>query len=161
MALRVFVSSTFRDLAAHRERLRLALRKSIFEVSGMEDFPAQDAPPLDVALEALGNCDVYVGIIGTRYGASPPGQDKSYTELEYDRASEQGLYRIILVSEAEPQPGEEDPERMAAQVAFRTRLMETHMVDRFSNPDDLAWRVLAALTLRDAQVREEAQPNNG
>ena len=123
----------------------------------MEDFPAQDAPPLDVALAALDDCDVYVGIIGTRYGSSPPGQATSYTELEYDRASAQGLYRIILISGAEPQPGEEDPTRMAAQIAFRAKLMENHMVDRFNSPDDLAWRVLAALTVRDAQMREQQQ----
>src|SRR5205814_10104791 len=82
----VFVSSTYRDLAEHREIIRIALETSGFQFRGMEQFPAQQEPPLEVALGSLEECDVYVGIVGELYGSSPPGRVLSYTELEYNHA---------------------------------------------------------------------------
>ena len=81
---KVFLSSTWRDLEKYRESVRRALRRSGISFVGMEDFPATDSTPLDYCLKCLRECDIYLGIIGQIYGASPPSHEKSYTELEYD-----------------------------------------------------------------------------
>ena len=91
------MSSTFRDLAEHREVLRLALKSSGHEFRGMEHFAADDRAPLDVALPALTGSDAYVLVIGDLYGSTPPGRVISYTELEYRRAQELGLPTIAMV----------------------------------------------------------------
>jgi hypothetical protein len=80
--MKVFASSTFRDLAEHREVLRLALESSGYEFRGMEHFAADERAPLEVALRAMDGCDVYLLIIGDLYGSTPPGRVISYTELE-------------------------------------------------------------------------------
>jgi hypothetical protein len=145
--MRVFISSTYRDLVPHRERL---------DVRGMEEFAAQDQPPLATCLAALAECDIYIGVVGERYGSSPPDEARSYTELEYESASERAMYRIVLLSETEPEAAHEPPERHARLLEFRQRLRESHTVDTFTSPDDLAWKVLAAVRNYEAGAREAA-----
>jgi hypothetical protein len=121
--MQVFVSSTFRDLAEHREVLRLALESSGYRFHGMEQFTADNRPPLDVALQAMDGCDVYVLIIGDLYGSTPPNRVKSYTELEYRRAREMGLPTIAIVladdAEVNRQHVERDPGKRARLDRFR------------------------------------------
>jgi len=60
----------------------------------MADFAAADQAPARVCAERVRGCDVYVGILGTRYGS--PVRDKpdvSYAELAFDTATAAGLPR--------------------------------------------------------------------
>jgi hypothetical protein len=60
----------------------------------MADFPAAGQAPARVCADRVRGCDVYVGVLGTRYGS--PVRDRhgmSYTELEFDTATEAGLDR--------------------------------------------------------------------
>ena len=60
----------------------------------MADFPAADQPAARLCMDRVRRCQMYVGVLGTRYGS--PVRDKpevSYTELEFDTATEAGLDR--------------------------------------------------------------------
>ena len=62
----------------------------------MADFPAADQLPAELCAERVRGCDVYVGVLGTRYGS--PVRDKpevSYTELEFKAATEAGVDGLI------------------------------------------------------------------
>ena len=64
----------------------------------MADFPAADQPAAQVCAERVRGCEVYVGVLGTRYGS--PVRDKpevSYTELEFDTATAAGLPRLVFL----------------------------------------------------------------
>jgi hypothetical protein len=159
--MRVFVSSTFRDLAEHREVLRLALESSGYQFRGMEHFAADDRAPLDVALPALAECDVYVLIIGDLYGSTPPGRVISYTDLEYRRAQELELPTIVVVLADDAQISRLHMERDAAKRMrldrFRATVMRRHTVQRFQDTNEAAWKVLAALRMHETKLREEAE----
>ena len=65
----------------------------------MADFPAADQVPAELCAERVRSCDVYVGVLGTRYGS--PVRDKpevSYTELEFGAATEAGLRRAGVLA---------------------------------------------------------------
>ena len=56
-------------------------------------------------LEDVGGCDLYVLILGHRYGFQPPGDNPeglSITQLEFRRAGECGIPRIALVRTRPP-----------------------------------------------------------
>lgn len=64
----------------------------------MADFPAADQAPADLCAERVRGCQVYVGLLGTRYGS--PVRDRpevSYPELEFEAATEAGLERLMFV----------------------------------------------------------------
>src|SRR5271154_977197 len=88
---KVFVSSTS-GLHGYREVARDLI--SNFSYAGtrylepvmMEGFGAQDGPAREVCIDKVRECDILVGLIGTRYGDHPPDDQTSYTELEYQAA---------------------------------------------------------------------------
>jgi hypothetical protein len=159
--MRVFVSSTFSDLAEHREVLRLALESSGYQFRGMEHFAADDRVPLEVALNAMDDCDVYVVIIGDLYGSTPPGRKRSYTEMEYRRAQELVLPTIALVLANDAQINrlyvERDPAKLARLDRFRAAVLRQHTVQSFRDTNEAAWKVLAALRMHETRLREEAE----
>ena len=64
----------------------------------MADFPAADQPAAELCAERVRECQVYVGVLGTRYGF--PVRDMpevSYTELEFATATEGTDGRRCLV----------------------------------------------------------------
>ena len=65
----VFISSTAKDLAEHRDAAAKAARQAGFEARMMEDFEAQTLkPPYPACMAEVRSCDVLVAIIAHRYG---------------------------------------------------------------------------------------------
>jgi hypothetical protein len=144
----------------HREVLRLALETSGHDFRGMEHFAAQDIPPLDVCLAEVDDCDVYVGVIGGLYGSCPHGRVIGYTELESVRATQSAKYQIWLVLDADadvkPNHIEQDPNKLARLQRFRARIERDHTVQTFKDPNEVAWKVLAALRVFELKMNEDA-----
>ena len=121
----------------------------------MADFPAADQVPAQLCADRVRGCDVYVGILGTRYGS--PVRDMpevSYTELEFDTAAEAGLPRLVFVLDTEADnPGIPasrliDREFGARQDAFRGRVRDSGLVTgSFASPAGLGQ--LVERSLRD------------
>jgi hypothetical protein len=96
---------------------------------------------------------VYVGVLGTRYGS--PVRDRpevSYTELEFDTATEADLDRLVFVLDTEaadvgiPPSALIDREYGARQDAFRRRVQDSGLVTRsFASPAELGQLVERSL----------------
>ena len=153
---RVFVSSTFSDLADHRQALAIALRKSGHDVIEMETFAAQDERPPAYCFERVAEADYLVGAIAWRYGYVPPDADKSITELEYEQARSLGKpCFMFLLDENHPWlPKNSDPrerDRPRAIDRFRERLSVEKTCGFFSTPADLASEAVAALASHEGR----------
>jgi hypothetical protein len=81
--LQVFVSSTFQDLKEERQAAVEAILKSGHIPAGMELFTAGDKSQLEVIQRWIMDSDVYMLILGGRYGSIESTSGLSYTELEY------------------------------------------------------------------------------
>src|SRR5205807_3174080 len=98
--LRVMISSTAADLPEHRkEILDACMRQSMFPIM-MEHLPASDAEAISASLKLVNEADIYVGVFAHRYGYVPKEnnpQKISITEMEYNRAVERDIARLIFL----------------------------------------------------------------
>jgi hypothetical protein len=144
----------------------------------MTDFPAADRAPADLCAERVRGCDVYIGLLGTRYGS--PVLDKpevSYTELEFDTATDAGLDRLVFLLDTDADDVRIPPSALidrdfgARQDDFRRRVRESKLVTRsFADPGELSQLVERSLReladtrtrlrsgIQREQVPAEAQP---
>lgn len=96
--LQVFVSSTYKDLINERQAAVGAILKSGNIPAGMELFTAGDKSQLHIIKRWIDESDVYMLILGGRYGSLEPESGVSYTEIEYNYALESGkpLFAVVI-----------------------------------------------------------------
>jgi len=98
--LQVFVSSTFTDLREERQAAVEAILSTGNIPAGMELFAAGDQSQMEVIKEWIRDSDVYLLILGGRYGSIESESKKSYTQLEYEYAVKIGKpHFAVVVSE--------------------------------------------------------------
>ncbi|WP_338709103.1 DUF4062 domain-containing protein [Paenibacillus amylolyticus] len=95
--LQVFVSSTFTDLEEERQAAVEAILKASHIPAGMELFRSGDQSQKDTIRKWIEESDVYLLILGGRYGAIEETSGNSYTHWEYDLAGELGKPRFSVV----------------------------------------------------------------
>ena len=98
--LTVFVSSTVRDFGPVRRDLKawLEARAINARLSEHNDFPvARGVHSHDSCLAAIAGCNLYVLLVGERYGGRYKGTPKSITWREYDEAYEHQIPMVALV----------------------------------------------------------------
>jgi HAD superfamily phosphoserine phosphatase-like hydrolase len=149
--MRVFISSTVRDLEAHRAAVIKKVEKMGATVVAMEQFGARDARPKAECLRIIREeTDVFVGIYAHRYGFIPDGDEKSVTQQEYEQAlvAKKPTLAYIVDSKADwPKDQVEDGVGGDKLAVFLQQVKEDRIVERFTTPDDLAGSVVAGLGL--------------
>jgi hypothetical protein len=159
---KAMLSSTSLDLPKYRAAARDAcLAAGTFPLM-MEHLPASDADAVRVSLRMVDEADIYVGILAHRYGYVPEGAKRSITQMEYERAAERGIPRLmflihkdvpVLVEDVETGPGAEKLK------AFKDRVCRDRVVRFFRSEDDLRAGLIQALRdLPAARPAAEAAP---
>lgn len=160
----VIISSTVRDLPAHRDQVMHACL-SIPEIRPhmMEHLPATTADAKRVSVEMVDRADIYLGVFAFRYGYVPPGSDISVTEMEYQRAVERGIPRLIFLMADDhlitPADKETGPGAVKLE-ALKDRLKTEHVVKHFSSPADLRANVLQSLTGLSSTASAQPTPTS-
>lgn len=95
--LQVFVSSTYSDLKDERQAAVEAILVAGHIPAGMELFTAGDESQMEVIRQWIDESDVYLLLLGGRYGSIEPKSGKSYTHLEYDYAMSRNKPSFALV----------------------------------------------------------------
>ncbi len=108
--LQVFVSSTYRDLIKERQAAVEAILSAGHIPAGMELFAAGDQSQWEVIKEWIEESDVYMLILGGRYGSIEQKSGKSYTQLEYEYAIEirKPFFAVVITEEKLAQKAKEE-----------------------------------------------------
>jgi predicted ATPase len=151
--VRVFVSSTLRELAAERQAVRDAIT-GLRLVPVMFELGARPHPPRDVYRAYLAQSQVFVGIYWQSYGWMAPGEKVSGLEDEY-LLSEQ-MPRLIYVKSPAP---ERDPR--LTEMLSRIRDGGDVSYQSFSDPAELRSLVQNDLAVLLSERFEMAQAEHG
>jgi hypothetical protein len=94
----VFVSSTYLDMKEERQAAVMAILGARHIPAGMELFAAGNEEQWETIKRWIDDSDVFMLILGGRYGSIEPKSKLSYIECEYDYAVTQGKFLITLVA---------------------------------------------------------------
>jgi Domain of unknown function (DUF4062) len=134
---KVYVSSTIIDLKPERQAvldwLRLARHQAI------DSYLPDSDTVRDSCLADVAACDLYVLILGHRYGFRPPDDNPeglSITHLEFRRAGECGIPRVVLLRTSSPDLRLTDllnPARAPLVLAFRDEVADQVRLAEFAD----------------------------
>jgi CheY-like chemotaxis protein len=146
--MKVFISSTYQDLIEYRKKAAEVVERLGQQGIRMEIFGARPDGATIVCYEEIGESDVFVGIYAYRYGYIPPNENSSITEMEYDYASKiKKPVFVFIINEDFPWPPkfiESDPAQ-SKLVIFKERIKKDSVIDTFTTPDELAYKVAASI----------------
>lgn len=145
----VMISSTARDLPEHRDQIKEAcLRQGMFPLM-MEHLPASDASAIEESLRMVDEADIYLGVFAFRYGYIPRGHDISITEMEYNRAVERSIPRLLFLMHEKHPLTMADVERGEGATkleALKERVRTERVVNSFTSPVELQAQVINSLS---------------
>jgi tetratricopeptide (TPR) repeat protein len=115
----------------------------------MRHFAARDGSPADYCQQRVRECEIYVAVVGFQYGSLVPGEDVSFTELEFRAASLAGVPRLVfLLDDIACSPDFSDADRGPVD-RFRQRLRDAGLIVRsFTSAASLELEVFHALSER-------------
>lgn len=162
----VFVGSTFEDMKDIRAAVLQQLNSSKeYKAIGMEDFTAADGRQLEYIKDRFKDTDIYVLILGGRYGSlipktRPGEEDKSYTQKEYEMAMEDPDIRVLafLCSNPGDLPEKKrwkDDKEHELLTKFRDKVKDDHTFMPWGiedSPEKIAANVYQSLTQMDKSV---------
>ncbi|MEN6425238.1 MAG: DUF4062 domain-containing protein [Phycisphaerales bacterium] len=146
--MKIFVSSTTKDLGDARKRVCDQLLQLGLQPASMDSYTSGSKPPRDRDDAEVKNCAGFVIIVGHLYGSCPEGEQKSFTELEYEAALGGGMdiYPFLASDRFPLSPSlREDDATHAKLLAFRECLGRDHTRRAFDNTDRLCAEVAAAV----------------
>jgi hypothetical protein len=160
--LQVFVSSTYLDLRSERQAAVTAILENGHIPAGMELFAAGNEEQLQVIHRWIDESDVFMLILGRRYGSLEPKTGLSYTELEYEYARNAGkpFFAIVLnesfISE-KVRKGQSVDELVEKAEPEKLKAFRSAVTSRMSKfvEDEKDIRLAVAQSIRDLEGRHD------
>jgi hypothetical protein len=140
MPLRIFVSSVSAEFDAERKALEREIQQLGELYEGMEYFGSDPRNAISFDNAAIGRADLYVGLLGDRFGSIAGESRKSFTELEYDAARGREIPTLVYFKDAFLTGAEE-----SEQLAFKQRVRAEQLGAVFKSVHELEIQFLIDL----------------
>ena len=151
--IRVFVSSTLRELADERRAVQQAIER-LRLAPVMSNLGAHPHSPAELSRSYLAQSDIFVGIYADSYGDVAADGTTSAIEDEYDRAPPT-MPKLIYIKESD---GRDD---RLERLIDRIQIDNTASYLPFTDTDELVGRVLTDLATLLAERFDETRPEAG
>lgn len=92
----IFISSTYEDMKEERQAAMMAILNKKHIPAGMEYFSARYLDQFDVIREWIEKCDIFLLILGGRYGSICDKTNKSFVHMEFEYAQDLKMPIIVL-----------------------------------------------------------------
>ena len=129
---RAFISSVMADLGDERAAAAAGVRSVGARAVMFEEFGGRDADPLNAYLGEVETSQIYIGILGRRYGKPLPTR-YSATHTEFLHAEQRGLRMAVWALDTQ--------EREGPQQSFLDAVRAFYVVPAFRTPVDLERQV--------------------
>lgn len=149
---KAMISSTARDLPEHRKQVMDACHRQTFFPLMMEHLPANDLEAISASLKMVDEADIYIGVFAFRYGYVPKDGNPdqiSVTEMEYRRAKESGIPRLIFIMDKGHPISFDDVEMGEAAEKlkiFKEKVGTENIANFFKSPEELRSFVINSLS---------------
>ena len=157
--LQVFVSSTYVDLIEERQAAVKAILEANHIPAGMELFTAGDKSQWEVIKYWIDQSDVFLLILGGRYGSIEPETGKSYIHLEYEYAVEKNIpIFACVIKDADQRAKDKDDIKKyierdhTQQYQDFKKLVTSRMVKFWETSSDIEQSII--LTLKEFENRQ-------
>lgn len=160
--LKLFISSTQKDLQDERNSVQAAVEELGHTCLRAETYSAPGSSPKAACVLMARECDVYIGIFGSRYGFVVPELGISATEMEFREARSQNPAKIfVYVKKAEQI--EPEQERFLNDVQdfssgyFRHEVFTdgNHLIQQIRN-DIVTWTTRQVRRLLEKEIEAQA-----
>ena len=129
---RAFISSVMAELGEARAAAAAGVRSVGARAVMFEEFGGRDADPVDAYLGEVETSQIYIGILGRRYGKPLPTR-YSATHAEFQHAEQRGLRMAVWALDTR--------EREGPQQSFLEEVRAFHVVPAVHAPADLERQV--------------------
>ena len=154
---RIFISSVQKEFESERAAIKRMIEsdpilKPHFNVFVFEiDAPASDKSTQQVYLGEIEKSDIYLVLIGNRYGYCREGE-LSPTEREFDKARELGLTKLVMVR------GMDNSKREEREARFLDKVSKERVRVRYQDTEPR--RLHRAITVAELYKKHESFATN-
>jgi hypothetical protein len=162
---KVYVSSTIIDLKRERRAVLEWLLRA--QHQAVNSYLPNSETVRDSCLDDVDASDLYVLILGHRYGFQPPDNNPegvSITQLEFRRAGQAGIPRIALMRTSIPDVSVsdmEDPGRAARVLGFRAEVAREVRPAEFRDKGELIQGLSTGVQAELAKLAHLGQRHDG
>jgi len=140
-----FICSTYIDLKAYREAIIKEIDKYAGVINAQEFFGARDQKPIETCLEEVRKSQIFILILGMRYGSIEKEKNKSFVEIEYEEAKKLDIPIFAYIIDENYQIPIVNVDRNSNAIKldeFKKRIQNDFTVEKFTSPIDLADKVI-------------------
>jgi hypothetical protein len=155
---KVFISSTLFDLELYRKYAIEAVNQLGFEPILFETTqPGLSQTDIsEIIRSELMKADIFILIIGHKYGSIVQKSGKSLIEIEYEKSKELGKPTLVFLARDDvPWPPESIDIDRSQVMDFRDRIIRNFRYQKFSSPDELSSKIIESLIhLKERTIEE-------
>lgn len=143
-AVKIFVSSSYKDMIPYRQKVNEAIQRLQQVTIGMELWGSEAEAPLESSIKKVNECSLFILIVGFRYGSVLEHRGKSITQIEYETAISARIPTLVyIIDDDHPVSIQHiDFEHIVELNDFKALLKKRHVVSTFTTPSDLGAKVL-------------------